>query len=134
MATRMKYVHPWKLKYHQTNPWLQNPTAMTMEQQREILEHTYAQLTEFCHGKPPVGSVAPWWEVSKEGTNMLLDFGIRYDHSNMAHDCQPYWLRDQDTWTKIDYKASAKTWMKPLVKGKETGMVEIPASWDVRSL
>jgi hypothetical protein len=49
----------------------------------------------------------------------------------MAHDCQPYWLRDQDTWTKIDYKAQAKTWMKPLQKGKETGMVEIPASWDV---
>ncbi|KAJ9104969.1 hypothetical protein QFC19_003766 [Naganishia cerealis] len=49
----------------------------------------------------------------------------------MAHDCQPYWLRDQDTWTKIDYKAQAKTWMKPLKKGKETGMVEIPASWDV---
>jgi hypothetical protein len=49
----------------------------------------------------------------------------------MAHDCQPYWLRDQDTWTKIDYKASAKTWMKPLERGNETGMVEIPASWDV---
>lgn len=49
-----------------------------MEQQRDILEHTFAQLTEFCHGKRPVGSVAPWWEVSKEGTNMLLDFGIRY--------------------------------------------------------
>ncbi|KAI5453040.1 hypothetical protein NCC49_006568 [Naganishia albida] len=112
----------------------ENPTAMTMEQQRDILEHTYKQLTDFCGGKPPVGSVAPWWEVSKEGTNMLLDFGIRYDHSNMAHDCQPYWLRDQDTWTKIDYKASAKTWMKPLVRGNETGMVEIPASWDLDDL
>lgn len=52
----------------------------------------------------------------------------------MAHDCQPYWLRDQDTWTKIDYKASAKTWMKPLERGNETGMVEIPASWDVGHL
>jgi hypothetical protein len=49
----------------------------------------------------------------------------------MAHDCHPYWLRDQDKWTKIDYKAEAKTWMKPLQRGKETGMVEIPASWDV---
>jgi hypothetical protein len=49
----------------------------------------------------------------------------------MAHDCHPYWLRDQDKWTKIDYNAEAKTWMKPLHRGKETGMVEIPASWDV---
>ncbi len=52
----------------------------------------------------------------------------------MAHDCQPFWLRDQDTWTKIDYEAAAKTWMKPLVRGKETGMVEIPASWDVSGI
>lgn len=111
----------------------ENPISMTVEQQRDILAHTFKQLTDFC-GKPPVGSVAPWWEVSKEGTEMLLDVGIRYDHSNMAHDCQPFWLRDQDTWTKIDYEAAAKTWMKPLVRGKETGMVEIPASWDLDDL
>lgn len=52
----------------------------------------------------------------------------------MAHDSQPYWLRDEDSWTKIDYKAKASTWMKPLVRGKETGMVEIPASWDLDDL
>jgi hypothetical protein len=52
---------------------------------------------------------------------MLLDFGIRYDHSNMAHDCQPYWLRGQETWAKIDYKAPAKTWIKPLAARKKKG-------------
>lgn len=62
-------------------------------------------------------------------TELLLAKGVQVDHSNMAHDCQPYYLRDQDTWTKIDYKKKAETWMKPLVKGKETGLVEIPASW-----
>jgi hypothetical protein len=50
---------------------------MSIQQQKDILHHTFNQLTEFC-GKPPVGSVAPWWEVSKEGTEMLLDVGIRY--------------------------------------------------------
>ena len=50
---------------------------MSVEQQKDILEHTFKQLTDFC-GKPPVGSVAPWWEVSKEGTEMLLDKGIIY--------------------------------------------------------
>jgi hypothetical protein len=52
---------------------------MTIEQQKEILDHTFKQLTKFC-GKPPKGSVAPWWEVSKEGSAMLLDYGIEYDH------------------------------------------------------
>ena len=53
-------------------------------------------------------------------------------HSSMAQDCQPFYVRDEDTWTKIDYTAEAKTWMKPLVRGKTTGLVEVPASWDVR--
>lgn len=50
---------------------------MTEQQQRDILNHTFDQLTEFC-GKPPIGSVAPWWEVSKETTEMLLEKGILY--------------------------------------------------------
>ena len=45
------------------------------------------------------------------------------------HDCQPYYLRTGDQWTKIDYSQPAKTWMHPLKPGQETGMVEIPANW-----
>ncbi|EIM85683.1 glycoside hydrolase/deacetylase [Stereum hirsutum FP-91666 SS1] len=107
----------------------ENPVSMTFEQQKDILDHTYDLLAKFNNGVPPKGSVAPWWETSKEGTQLLLDKGIEYDHSNMAHDSQAYYLRDQDTWTKIDYSAKAHTWMKPLQKGKETGLVEIPANW-----
>ncbi|KLO13105.1 glycoside hydrolase/deacetylase [Schizopora paradoxa] len=107
----------------------ENPVSMTPEQQLDILNHTFDLLTRFNNGVPPKGSVAPWWETSKEGTNLLLDKGIEYDHSNMAHDCQAYYLRDEDTWTKIDYSMQASTWMKPLQRGKETGLVEIPANW-----
>lgn len=66
----------------------ENPTDMTIDQQREILDKTYRMLTEFA-GKPPRGSVAPWWETSKEGAQLLLDYGIEYDHSMSHHDCQP---------------------------------------------
>lgn len=45
-----------------------------------------------------------------------------------------YYLRDEDTWTKIDYQAQAHTWMKPLQRGKETGLVEIPANWFVNCI
>ncbi|RDX47745.1 glycoside hydrolase/deacetylase [Lentinus brumalis] len=107
----------------------ENPVSMTVEQQKDILDHTHDLLTKFNNGVPPKGSVAPWWETSAEGTDLLLDKGIEYDHSNMAHDSQAFYLRDADLWTKIDYKAKAETWMKPLVRGKETGLVEIPANW-----
>ncbi|KAG6808604.1 hypothetical protein H0H93_016708, partial [Arthromyces matolae] len=43
--------------------------------------------------------------------------------------CQAYYLRDDDSWTKVDYSAQARTWMKPLRRGKDTGLVCIPANW-----
>jgi hypothetical protein len=69
------------------------------------------------------------WETSREGAELLLSYGIEYDHSMSHHDCQPYYLRTGDTWTKIDYEKKAKEWMKPLVAGEQTGLVEIPANW-----
>lgn len=112
----------------------ENPTDMSIEQQRDVLDKTYKLLTDFCGGKPPKGSVAPWWETSDEGAELLLSYGIEYDHSMSHHDCQMYWLRIGDTWTKIDYKKKAEEWMKPLIKGKPTGLVEIPASWYIDDL
>ncbi|KAG5657816.1 hypothetical protein KAF25_007849 [Fusarium avenaceum] len=105
----------------------ENPSDMTLEQQRDVLEKTHKMLTDFC-GKPPRGSVAPWWETSKEGVDLMLSYGIEYDHSMSHDDCHMYWLRTNDSWTKIDYTQKAETWMKPLVKGKDTGLVEIPAN------
>lgn len=69
------------------------------------------------------------WETSKEGAQLLLDYGIQYDHSMSHHDFQAYYLRTGDTWTNVDYSKKAEEWMKPLVRGQETGLVEIPASW-----
>lgn len=90
-------------------------------------------VSEFC-GKPPRGIVAPWWETSAEMVDLLLEYGIEYDHSFSHHDCQMYWLRTGDTWTKIDYTKKAETWMKPLVRGQDTGLVEIPGSWYIDDL
>lgn len=111
----------------------ENPADMTLEQQQTILDKTYRLLTEFC-GKPPKGNVAPWWEASAEGAQLLLDYGIEYDHSLSHHDCQAYYLRTGDSWTKIEYSKHPNEWMKPLVNGKETGLVEIPANWYIDDL
>lgn len=50
---------------------------MTLEQQQDVLKKTLQLLTDFC-GKPPRGSVAPWWETSQEGVDMLLSHGVEY--------------------------------------------------------
>jgi peptidoglycan/xylan/chitin deacetylase (PgdA/CDA1 family) len=47
----------------------------------------------------------------------------------MHDDFHPYYVRVGDTWTKIDYSKHPDAWMKPLVRGKETDLIEIPASW-----
>jgi hypothetical protein len=56
----------------------QNPDSLTPEQQRDILDYTYKLLTDFNHGVPPKGNVAPWWQTSKEGVALLLEKGIEY--------------------------------------------------------
>ena len=107
----------------------ENPIAMTPRQEEEVLVKCIG-LIEDLTGKKPVGYTAPWWEFSHV-TNELLDkYHIKYDHSLMHNDYTPYYVRVGDTWTKINYKAeSAPEWMKPLVRGKETDVVEIPANW-----
>lgn len=112
----------------------ENPTAMTVAQQHAVLDKSYRLLTSFCGGKPPRGSVAPWWETSAQGAEMLLAYGIEYDHSMSHHDCQPYWLPAGEQWSKIDYTRSAREWMSPLRRGEPTGLVEIPSNWYIDDL
>lgn len=47
----------------------------------------------------------------------------------MHRDFEPYYVRVGDSWTTVDYTKSAEEWMKPLVRGTETDLIEIPASW-----
>lgn len=106
----------------------ENPIAMTRQQEEDILDYCIDIITKKS-GRAPTGYVAPWWEFSPVTNELLLERGILYDHSLMHHDLLPYYVRVGDSWTKIDYEKSAKDWMKPLVRGEETDLVEIPASW-----
>lgn len=69
------------------------------------------------------------WESSQEGAELMLKYGLEYDHSFSHHDCQCYWLRTGDKWIPIDYNKHPDHWMKPLEAGITTGLCEIPASW-----
>jgi len=106
----------------------ENPIAMTPEQEEEVLVRCI-DLIEGVSGRRPTGYVAPWWEFSPVTNELLLKHGIKYDHSLMSQDFHPHYVRVGDSWTLIDYAKKASEWMQPLVRGEETDLIEIPASW-----
>ena len=111
----------------------ENPIAMTRQQEEAILDKCIDLVGELS-GRRPTGYVAPWWEFSTVTNELLLERGIKYDHSLMHDDFHPYYVRVGDSWTKIDYSQHPDTWMKPLVRGEETDLIEIPASWHLDDL
>ena len=106
----------------------ENPIAMTAAQEEEVLDKCIGLVTKLS-GKRPTGYVAPWWEFSPITNELLLKKGLKYDHSLMHHDFQPYYVRVGDSWTKIDYAKKAGEWMVPLKRGRETDLIEIPGNW-----
>jgi peptidoglycan/xylan/chitin deacetylase (PgdA/CDA1 family) len=106
----------------------ENPLAMTPEQEEAVMDRCIEIITKL-YGKRPTGYVAPWWEFSHVSNELLVKKGIKYDHSLMHDDLHPYYVRVKDSWTKIDYSKHPSEWMKPLVRGQETDLIEIPANW-----
>ena len=111
----------------------ENPIAMTPEPEEAVMDKSIELIENLC-GRRPTGYVAPWWEFSPVSNELLLKKGIKYDHSLMHNDFTPYYVRVGDSWTKIDYSKRAEEWMKPLVRGVETDLIEIPASWNLDDL
>jgi len=106
----------------------ENPLAMSPEQEEAVMDRSIRLIADLT-GKPPTGYVAPWWEFSPRTIDLLLRKGIRYDHSLMHNDFHPYYARTGESWTNVDYARPAETWMKPMQLGRESDLVEIPASW-----
>jgi peptidoglycan-N-acetylglucosamine deacetylase len=106
----------------------ENPIAMTPEQEEAVMDKCIEVIDGLC-GRRPTGYVAPWWEFSAVTNQLLLKKGIKYDHSLMNNDFHPFYVRVGDSWTLIDYSKHPKEWMRPLVRGEETDLIDIPGSW-----
>ena len=106
----------------------ENPISMTPEQEEAVLDKCI-DLVKKVSGRRPTGYVAPWWEFSPVSNELLLKKGIKYDHSLMHKDFEPYYVRVGDKWTLIDFSKKPNEWMKPLERGVETDLIEIPGSW-----
>ena len=106
----------------------ENPLELSPEQEEKILVKTKKLITDLT-GKEPVGYVAPWWELSPVTIDLLVKYGVKYDHSLMHHDFQCYYAPTVEKWYNIEYDKDPDVWMKPLEYGKETPVIEIPANW-----
>jgi peptidoglycan/xylan/chitin deacetylase (PgdA/CDA1 family) len=106
----------------------ENPIALTPDQEEAILVKCIG-LIEQLTGRKPRGYTAPWWELSSATVGLLLKHGFLYDHSMFHNDFTPYYARVGDRWSKIDYSKHPDTWMKPLQRGTETDVIEVPVSW-----
>lgn len=111
----------------------ENALAMTPEQEAEIFDRTIDIITGLT-GRRPVGFSAPWCEHSEATIGLLLERGVKYDRSLCHDDFSCYRVRIGDSWTVIDYAEPASTWMKPLVRGRETPLIEVPFSWHLDDL
>ena len=106
----------------------ENPIDLSPEQEEAVLVKCIDLITSLS-GNRPTGYVAPWWEFSHVTNELLLKYGIKYDHSLMHKDFECYYVRVGDHWTKIDLSRPAGEWMVGLVRGQETDLIEIPANW-----
>lgn len=106
-------------------------SQLSASEQKVVLDKSIKVLTEFC-GKKPLGYTAPSWNTSRELIPQLEAAGIIYDHSFMHHDVQPYFAPDNSqSWVETDLSKPANAWMVPMAKLKASGVVEIPANWQL---
>ncbi len=106
----------------------EQPSAMSDDQEREVLERCVALLQDLT-GVAPRGYVTPWWEMSPRTAQLLVDHGFTYDHSQNYDDFVPFYARVGDRWTPVDYSQPADSWMRPLERGREVDLVEFCGNW-----
>jgi peptidoglycan-N-acetylglucosamine deacetylase len=83
------------------------PHLLTPQQERSVLERGLEALAR--HGVKPVGYRSPGGEVSALTYPLLLEYGFRYDSSQVGRDT-PYWVE---------------------VDGRPTELVEVPFAWEL---
>ncbi len=97
----------------------ENPCSLDgKEEERYVLERGLTALANVA-GIKPTGYRSPSWDNSPHTTELLIEYGFRYESSLMAHDFRPYWCRLGDL-----YHADA-----PYEFGEPADLVEMPVSW-----
>lgn len=116
-------------------------SAMTVEQERDVIEKCISLVRNLRDGKKPAGYRAPLYQIRESTVNLLYDAGLLYDSSMNAYDSLPYFLPipfPEGPPSIPDYSQPAETWMKPTAipeqpkpgtEDAKKAVVEIPGSW-----
>ena len=115
--------------------------AMTVEQEKDVIERCVDIITKAKGGKKPVGYRAPLYQIRETTVQLLQERGFLYDSSMNAYDSLPYFLPHPfpgEPPLVPKYQEKAASWMKPTSipvqpqRGSaeaEKALVEIPGSW-----
>lgn len=97
----------------------ENPGALeSKDEERRIMERALQSFETVAHVRP-LGYRSPSWDNSPHTTDLLLEYGFRYESSLMADDFSPYWCRAGDqlhTDRAVEF-------------GQPIDLVEMPVSW-----
>jgi len=96
------------------------PVTMERAEEEEELVRGNESIKRIS-GRTARGYRSPAWDLSPNSIELLLKHGIKYDSSLMGHDYDCYYARQGDV---VEL-------MKPMVRGRETNLVEMPISWSL---
>lgn len=96
------------------------PASLSREEEEEEIIRGNNSIRRVS-GRFARGYRSPAWDLSPHSIELLLKHGIQYDSSLMGHDYDCYYARQLDI---VELK-------KPLVRGRETRLVEMPISWSL---
>ncbi len=94
-------------------------TALSVDEQREVLARSFDSLTAAGGGVAPTGWRAPYWAIGERTLELVEAAGFRYDSSLMADDYRLYRIRRGDRHSA----AGGTRW------GTEGRLVEVPVYW-----
>jgi NAD(P)-dependent dehydrogenase (short-subunit alcohol dehydrogenase family)/peptidoglycan/xylan/chitin deacetylase (PgdA/CDA1 family) len=115
--------------------------AMTVDQEKDVIDKCIALIAHLKNGKKPVGYRAPLYQIRETTVRILQERGFLYDSSMNAYDSLPYFLPNPfpgEPPQVPDYKQKASSWMNPTpipqqpqpgTTDAEKALVEIPGSW-----
>jgi len=98
----------------------ERPSLLTPDREREVTRRAFDALGAL-QGSAPTGNRTPSWDLSAHTLEILVELGIVYDSSLMAHDYRPYRVRRGDRHTVEG----------PSVLGEPGPLVELPISWSL---
>jgi peptidoglycan/xylan/chitin deacetylase (PgdA/CDA1 family) len=96
------------------------PVTLSRDEEEEEIVRGNESIKRIS-GRTARGYRSPAWDLSPHSIDLLLKHGIQYDSSLMGNDYDCYFARQGDV----------AELMKPLVRGRETALIEMPISWSL---